>query len=73
MDRHGNVKPSSDRTGKMVVLHGQMLLGFTGVGELDGMPMDEWVLEALMSTDPQRWLPTLASRAAASLAHTHGS
>lgn len=56
----GRVAPSTDRTVKTIVLYGRFLVGVTGVGMLDGKPVDEWTVQALQSTDPRVWPRTLA-------------
>lgn len=55
------------------MLYGQMLLGFTGIAQLDGRLLDEWVLDTLISTDPGSWPRTLTDHAIDSLGRIHGS
>jgi hypothetical protein len=56
-----------DRMTKTVALYGQFLLGFAGMAELDGLPVDEWVAATLGGTDIHQWPSTLATRAAAAI------
>src|SRR5690606_32390614 len=61
------VKASPDRANKTVALYGQLLVGMTGLAELDGQPTDEWVIDTLYDTDPTIWPLTLAAAATRSV------
>lgn len=61
------IEGSPDRMGKTIALYGQFLMGVTGFAELDGLPMDEWVIERLSGVHPQKWPQTIADRATASI------
>jgi hypothetical protein len=67
------IEGSKDRINKTVVLHGQFLLGVTGFGELDGLPIDEWILEALNGGSPEIWPTKLAEQAARSIGRIRAS
>lgn len=41
-----------DKALKTVLLRGQMLLGYTGLAEIDGMTMEEWLAETLAGVVP---------------------
>lgn len=41
-----------DSAMKSFLLNGQLMMGFTGIAELDGMPMEQWVAERLSGVAP---------------------
>ncbi len=61
------IQGSPDRMGKTIALYGQFLMGVTGLGELDGLPIDEWVIERLADVNSQNWPKAIAHRATASI------
>lgn len=67
------IEGSKDRINKTVVLHGQFLLGITGFGELDGLPIDEWILGALNGVSPEIWPTKLAEQATRSIGRIRAS
>lgn len=68
-----NVYEALDRMTKTVLIHGQFLMGFTGFAELEGLPVDEWILEALVGVDPRQWPEHLRAKASAAVGRVHKS
>jgi hypothetical protein len=58
---------------KTVLIHGQFLMGFTGFAELEGLPIDEWILEALVGVDPRQWPEHLRAKASSAVGRVHKS
>jgi hypothetical protein len=53
--------------GKTIALYGQFLMGVTGFAEMDGLPVDEWVIQTLSGANPQNWHRVIADRATSSI------
>jgi hypothetical protein len=53
--RGGRAVSFEDEAMKTFLLNGQLLMGYTGLAEVGGTPMDFWVAELLAGDDPLRW------------------
>lgn len=53
--RGGRAVSFEDEAMKTFLLNGQLLMGYTGIAEVGGTPMDFWVAERLAGHDPLRW------------------
>ena len=60
-------KVFTDHENKVVVLAEEMILGYTGLGDLGGMPTDRWVTEALHGKQPEEYLTALVDSANAAI------
>jgi hypothetical protein len=51
----GRAVSFEDEAMKTFLLNGQLLMGYTGLAEIGGKPMDFWAAERLAGHDPLRW------------------
>lgn len=58
---NGSIYSQEDEAMKTFVINGQLLLGYTGVAEFDGVPMDRWLSETLSGVHPNDIPRVLAS------------
>jgi hypothetical protein len=66
----GTVVRREDTENKAIVLAGSSLMGYTGLAELDGVRMEQWVTETLVRVDPDSYFSVLASEAEAAVSAT---
>jgi hypothetical protein len=58
--RTGKVMSSTEN--KAAVLHGEMVLTYTGFCDLDGVPTDAWVAKVLANEPVENWIRTLLNQ-----------
>jgi hypothetical protein len=57
----------SDRENKSIVLYEQMIMGYTGLAYLGGMPTDRWIVQTLIGVPPAKSATVLAAETAAAI------
>jgi hypothetical protein len=60
----------SSTENKAVVLNGELVLTYTGLCNLDGIPTDAWVTEQLVHEPIETWLQVLLNRTGAAIRRT---
>lgn len=62
-----------DSENKTVALCGHYLMGYTGLARIEGKPVQQWIVETLVSVPTERYFSTLVQAASTTFEQVHVS